>query len=403
MILACAPAAPSGPRQYRGPVAECRGLAPLMSALLVAYTIEYDYEFERYMPHGTTQFGPGGPEPGVSASGKPMGRTWLASQESWSNRMRYLPRDGVPAAELAALPGSFSGLERWGYVVTRPGAQAGAGPAAPIICPTRNGIRAQAIWSRLDEGLSVRWERRFGAETIDRLRAGLAGVARPAAESMPFYLPMVYYADGMPCNWDPAVSASGPRPVFEPPDGDLSVLLSRALLAFTLDYERDSELSLAIGANTLRALDSGGVGPSEIPRLTGTSKEAVASSVGFLARRGFVTVAAKPSGRGKMVRLTARGNAAQAAYGRVSEAVEAGWRDRFGAAAVDDLVECLRCVVGHQTEGRPTLALGLEPPPDGWRARPPYAAQTRAMLADPAAALPYYPMILHRGSYPDGS
>lgn len=378
-----------------------------MSALLVAYTIEYDNEFERYMPHGTTLFGRGGPEPGVWASGKPMGRTWLVSQESWSNRMRYLPRGGVPAAELAALPGIFSGLERWGYVVTRPGvdatAHAGAGPAAPVIRPTRNGIRAQAIWSRLDERLGVRWERRFGTEIIDRLRAGLAGVTGPAADSMPFYLPMVYYAEGMRCTWDPAASASRPRPVFEPPDGDLSVLLSRALLAFTLDYERDSELSLAIGANTLRVLDSGGVGPSEIPRLTGTSKEAVASSVGFLERRGFVTVAARPGGRGKVIRLTARGGAAQAAYGRVSEAVEAGWRERYGAAAVDDLVDCLRWVVGHQTEGRPTLALGLEPPPDGWRARPPYAAQTRAMLADPAAALPYYPLILHRGSYPDGS
>jgi len=52
----------------------------------------------------------------------------------------------------------------------------------------------------------------------------------------------------------------------------------------------------------------------------------------------------------------------------------------------------------------PALALGLEPYPDGWRAeRTPYRAQTEAMLADPVSALPRYPMVLHRGGWPDGN
>jgi hypothetical protein len=53
--------------------------------------------------------------------------------------------------------------------------------------------------------------------------------------------------------------------------------------------------------------------------------------------------------------------------------------------------------------GRPRLALGLRPYPDGWRARGPYLRQTTAVLNDPAAALPHYPMVLHRGGWPDGS
>jgi hypothetical protein len=40
----------------------------------------------------------------------------------------------------------------------------------------------------------------------------------------------------------------------------------------------------------------------------------------------------------------------------------------------------------------PRLFAGLEPYPDGWRARVPAPA-----------ALPHYPMTLHRGGYPDGS
>ena len=43
------------------------------------------------------------------------------------------------------------------------------------------------------------------------------------------------------------------------------------------------------------------------------------------------------------------------------------------------------------------------PHPDGWRANPPYARLTQAMIADPAGALPHYPMVSHRGGYPDGS
>ena len=32
-----------------------------------------------------------------------------------------------------------------------------------------------------------------------------------------------------------------------------------------------------------------------------------------------------------------------------------------------------------------------------------YLAQTEAMLEDPTGTLPHYPMVLHRGGWPDGS
>ncbi len=43
------------------------------------------------------------------------------------------------------------------------------------------------------------------------------------------------------------------------------------------------------------------------------------------------------------------------------------------------------------------------PYPGGWRAHPPYLRLTQAMIADPAGTLPHYPMVSHRGGYPDGS
>ena len=49
------------------------------------------------------------------------------------------------------------------------------------------------------------------------------------------------------------------------------------------------------------------------------------------------------------------------------------------------------------TSARTLLALGLEPYAGGWRASAPYVTRTQAVLNDPVAALPHYPMVLHRG------
>jgi len=54
-------------------------------------------------------------------------------------------------------------------------------------------------------------------------------------------------------------------------------------------------------------------------------------------------------------------------------------------------------------EGQSAVGAALAPYPEGWRANPPYLARTRKMISDPATALPHYPMVSHRGGFPDGS
>lgn len=49
-------------------------------------------------------------------------------------------------------------------------------------------------------------------------------------------------------------------------------------------------------------------------------------------------------------------------------------------------------MVGDGSVGNSLLFRGLEPHPEGWRA-----------LAAKPVTLPHYPMVLHRGGYPDGS
>ena len=69
------------------------------------------------------------------------------------------------------------------------------------------------------------------------------------------------------------------------------------------------------------------------------------------------------------------------------------WRTTFGPAAVDGLRPALQPLVGDGNLASSPLARGLAPYPDNWRAARPAPPET----------LPHYPMVLHRGGYPDGS
>ena len=64
----------------------------------------------------------------------------------------------------------------------------------------------------------------------------------------------------------------------------MQFVLSQVLLAFTLDFERESAVSLAIAANALRVLTAGGIRIRELPYLTGVSKEALSMAAGILTR-----------------------------------------------------------------------------------------------------------------------
>ena len=120
-------------------------------------------------------------------------------------------------------------------------------------------------------------------------------------------------------------------------------------------------------------------------------------------RHGYAVAEPDPAAsRGKVARLTARGLRAQQEFQRLVGAVEQDWRDRFGTGQVTALAEALRGLFAVQ-DGQQRIAAGLVPYPGGWRAHPPYLSQTEALLANPGAALPYYPMVSHRGGYPDGS
>jgi DNA-binding MarR family transcriptional regulator len=170
------------------------------------------------------------------------------------------------------------------------------------------------------------------------------------------------------------------------------MLLSKVLLAFAIEYERESHLSLAISANVLRVATGEEILIRDLPRVSGASKEAIAMAVKRLEKSGLVIVQVETKGRRvRTLSLTAKGHQARDLYGQLVWDIEKRWEAGF-CEAVLCLRQSLERLVEEYPESQSPLFRGLEPYPDGWRASIPKRQ-----------VLPHYPMVLHRGGFPDGS
>jgi DNA-binding MarR family transcriptional regulator len=350
-------------------------LPTLLSQALVAFIIEFDNEFEHQMPHRTTNHSKIGSRDGP----------WLVSMAMWSTCMRFVPEEGVPVGkleELARTPTNLNGMERWGYIVVAPdpaGGRAKSPRSHCLIRATPQGRMAQQVWQPLFGVIENRWSERFGKDEIQRLRDSLWALAAQLDASLPDCLPILGYGlfSRAPHAGQVHESASSPS---------LPALLSRILLAFAIEFERESTVSLAISANVLRLVGDEGIRVRDLPGRAAVSKEAIATSLTFLQKHGYAMVQPESVGsRVKLLALTPKGHRAHAAYRDLLWAIQDRWETSFGKDTIAGLQRSLEAAQAH-------LFAGLEPYPDGWRASVPKPD-----------GLPHYPMILHRGGFPDGS
>jgi DNA-binding MarR family transcriptional regulator len=369
-----------------------------MSQALVAFTIELDNEFEQRMPHRTTR-DQDGPGPAVGP--------WLPSFAVWANFLRFVAEDGITVRELSSRPGvprwAFDGMRRWGYVTIAPAPddERSKPPKGDLRVGLRPaGRRAAAIWQELPAVIETRWRERFGPDAVIALRGPLEAILAQVNEDLPRYLVGGGYdmlaggdqAAGRARGREPARASSQARSTALEAL-DLSSLLSQALLVFARDYESGRRVALALNANVLRILTEEGVPMRELPRRAGVAKEIMNMMVGRLEKRGYVVVEADPAAaRGKRVRLTPQGRKAQLSYPERLSMVETEWRGRYGDGLVSSLRQALERLVDPAREQRSPLWRGLKPPPTGWR----------ASVREPDC-LPHYPLVTHRGGYPDGS
>lgn len=281
-------------------------LSVLLSQAWAAFTIEFDNDFEHRTPHRTTNHG----STGSGAA------PWLVSMAMWTKFLRFIPDAGITVREfqrLAALTNKEMKLwltrisQWWGYVVIDK--NGGQDPFNWLVRPTSGGQKALKVWRPLTGIIEKRWQERFGKTTLDELCESMQSPVRQFSPELPDCLPILGYemlsTGADPQQRDEGTSASAS-------ECTLPVLLSKVLLAFAIQYERDSRLSLAISANVLRLAKEEGTRFRDLPRLSGVSKEAIAMAVKRLEERGFGVVQAETQGsRVKALVLTAKGRQAR--------------------------------------------------------------------------------------------
>jgi hypothetical protein len=363
---------------------------------LVAFTIECDSEVELRLAA--------------------RGRDQMVSMVGWLNVLQHL--DGGPRSVAALCATTFTKpaqtafvvgcLERWGFVVVTPGADAtprsvrapGFGSskgvtAKAIVGLTDHGHAASGTWADVIGEVESRWRSRFGP-TVEAAVPALRAVVAAPGVAMP---------EGVPSGWMqgdwrqfPEGSPADPAHGFGWP-----VLLGRALLATTIGYEQRSAVPLALAANTLRVVGNG-TPLAELPGLTGVPSEATGTQCTELTRRGFVEVVPNPAGRGKALRLTATGRAAQLAHRKAAADAETALGP-VGARART----ALGALLTHAAGGQLSLRAALVPPagvrrsgavdtalerahPSVQTRNRELVAQTTAFVTDPLRALPHHPV-----------
>jgi hypothetical protein len=356
-----------------------RPVHALLSQLIVAYTVEADNEFERRMR-------------GAGFRGIRHSLTL------WLNILRFLA--GEPSlreiGKAALLPNNSAApalgcLERWHLVTFGAGRRAGFGSgrglradSVPRLTPF--GRLASEIWPLAIAEVESRWQHRFGTAALEQARQALGRIADSSDRELPQALPL---------GWEPVEFP----PRFTPPGQHLPLisLLSQVLLMFRLEFDRASRVPLIFCANTIRVLSEEPVPEASIPLLTGCSPET--SGIGWQIKP-FLVVAPAPGGRrGKAVWLSPRGLLVQEGYRQITAEIESRWEAQFG-----DLSPLLRAFFPRLAEGLTpppgTIRAGAEGPSLGRASMGPAArqrmrdlvAQTEAFVADPAGALPHYPM-----------
>jgi DNA-binding MarR family transcriptional regulator len=393
------------------PAETTRPLSALLSQVLVAFTLELDDEFEKQMR-----------ESGYAGAS--------LSVVIWSTLMRFLAGAGPSVRNLAAQSLSserrvkfeLGCLERWSFVtleadpadgrpiavrshrlagrLLRDGWGSGRGIRSDwIVRPTAKGRRAIEIWTPLFDEIENRWLARFGSDNIGTLRLSLEDIAAQLDVDLPH---------GVPGQWEIDVTYK----TRSTPDAvplALPALLSQLLLAFTMEFQRESRVPLWLCANTLRVLSDQSIPESEIPHLTGCSPET--SGVGWQIRPFIVVESAPPPRRGKLVRLSPAGLLARENYYNVTSAVEKRWETHFGKQKIRRLRESLsdlfvlrggeRLLIadgfispeGTVRSGTQAPALGRHDVAAAAKQRMrDRVAQTALFIRDPVGALPHYPL-----------
>lgn len=150
---------------------DARPLSALLAQLLVAFTIEFDNEFERAAPHRIT-------------TGSPSNRLkpgpWLVSMVMWLQLLRFVPDEGIGVEELYRLtdlpPKAFrmwlTRLSKWWRYLN---------VSDMFVRPTPGGRKALEVWRPLIDQI----QHRCGSASAKILPISSTSWSPSAAKSAP--------------------------------------------------------------------------------------------------------------------------------------------------------------------------------------------------------------------------
>ena len=379
-------------------------LFAMLSQVLVAFTIEFDCEYQRRM--------------------RDEGQPGFVSFAGWRNVLRYVGTEGASVRSLTGmvpmragdLRFTLGGLERWGFVAIKPPAgrgkaeafRAGFGSSRGFsldwtVEPTPRTKLALGVWPDVLCEVDSRWRDRFGPAAVDRLRGALARLVEQLDPCPPEGL-----ADRAARPWATGSLlapdddwAAAARPDDEP--HALPVLVARALWSFAVMFDREAPVPLGVAANLMRVLGPDPLPVSELAERTGIY--AIGPSPLLLRSRMVEQVARTDGGRGGALRLSPVGVSVKETCSELIDGTERRWVERYGRTVISDIAVALTAIRDH-----PHFGEGMQPPPNvprsgtytpGFDVGPPgvmrkraraMADQTRAFTTDPRRSLPHYPV-----------
>ena len=218
---------------------------------------------------------------------------------------------------------------------------------------TAPGRHARDAGKKLAAAVERRWRRRFGAAFVDGLRASLAAAATATDVELPYYLTGYGPGDGAITGGPYLPEEPGPPRI--PPRGEewpvvprssetgnepLFALLSIALAAFAIDYERERLGDLRMASTLLQDI------PDEGTPLQAVRHQRLAGSGRSTPERHLLVIVAKGK-RGDETRLvypTPKARRSRDSYPALVLEIERNWQARLGAKAMSQLRSQLEAV-----------------------------------------------------------
>lgn len=268
----------------------------------------------------------------------------MPSLDLWANLLRVLNETGTDLRELPqilrlskrAVRSRVATAVRHGWVK-----RLSYGRGQTTLRLTTSGSDAAAKWKSLQEAAEKRWMAKLGVRG-DRLRARLQEIVAGLPLEHPHYPASYGAADAS------ITGANGEdwKGVHRVRDSDVSklpllALVSQALVAFAIDYEKKSPVALSLSSAVIKRIPASGLTLRELGNSVGVSA---------LVRHGFVRVSGSSSRT--VAFLTPKGIAVSEAYSRRLQTVEKNWCERLGSENVRVLRELLEEVTKLDSRGK---------------------------------------------------